>query len=303
MTTSRPTTEKEQKLWELEGRQPNSIKINGKWRQVQTLGPLGNALLIGGSFQKSFDNSGSPTEALAGGLADAFSAFTQQTFLTGVDSFLNIISDPARYAKSYVSSQIASVIPTFVGDVARATDTVERRTNEIFDKFVAKIPGVREELEPQITVLGEERKSIANPLETMIDPTRLSSAQSSPVISELRRLWDVGFKVSPTLLGDKAGYKGLTSQQNTDLWKKAGEITNEKLTSLISKPEYQKLPDDQKGKYVEKIADQSKLMARVGMVIELTDGLQGEELKAKLSELKKTGLMTSEVFNQYLKLR
>lgn len=162
---------------------------------------------------------------------------------------------------------------------------------------------MRETLEPQITVLGEEKKTVGNPLEVMADPTRPSPSKTSPVIEELRRLWNTGNKVSPTLLGDKAGYKGLTKEQNNELWKNAGEITNDKLESLFSKEAYQKLPDDQKGKVVSKITEQAKLMARVALVIELTKDLQGEELKAKLAELKSSGLLIRDVFDKYLELR
>lgn len=303
VTTSRPTGEKEQKLWELEGKQPNSIKIGGKWRQVQVLGPVGNLLLIGGGFQKAFDNSGSLSEAAATGLADASKSFTQQTFLTGVSNFIDAVSDPARSAKSVAGSTLASTVPTIIGDIARATDTKERRTEEIINKLQARIPGVRETLEPQVNVLGQERPTTGNPLEILADPTRPSPEQNTPVIQEIRRLWDAGYKVSPTLLGDSGGYKGLTKQQNTELWKKAGEITNEKLTSLFSKQEYQSLSDDQKGKIVSDVVDKSKVVARAGMVIQLTDGLQGSELLNKLSELKSTGLITKEVFDRYKELR
>lgn len=303
MTTARPTGEKEQKLWEIEGKQPNSIKIGGKWRQVQILGPVGNVMLIGGSFKKAFDNSGSPSEAISQGLADASKSFTQQTFLTGVSNFVDAISDPARSAKSVAGSTLASTIPTIISDVARATDTRERRANEIFEKFQARIPGVREGLEPQVDVLGQERETVGNPLEIMADPTRPSPAQSTPVISELRRLYDAGQKVSPTLLGDKAGYQGLTPQQNTEIWKKSGEITNAKLNSLFTKEEYQKFDEEQKGKIVNDVIDKSKISARAGMVLELTQDLQGEELKAKLSELKKSGLLTQQVFNLYLEIK
>lgn len=303
ITTARPTGEKEQKLWELEGKQANSIKIGGEWRQVQVLGPIGNMLLVGGSFQKAFNNSGSPSEAMSQGLADTFSAFTQQTFLTGISNFIDAISDPARSAKTVAGSTLASVIPTIVSDVARATDTKERRADEIFQKLQARIPGVREGLEPQVNVLGQERGTVGNPLEIMADPTRPSPTQATPVISELRRLWDNGQKVSPSLLGDKAGYKGLTPQQNTELWKKAGEITDAKLGSLFTKPEYQKLDEEAKGKIVNDVVGKSQTSARAGLAIELTQDLQGEELKAKLSELKKGGLLTQEVFNLYLKIR
>lgn len=303
VTTSRPTGEAEQKLWELEGKQPNSVKIGGKWRQVQVLGPLGNLLLIGGSFQKAFDSSGSPTEAMSQGLADASKSFTQQTFLTGVSNFIDAISDPARSAASVAGSTLASTIPTLVSDIGRAFDDKERRANTIFERFQARIPGVRESLQPQINVLGEERESVGNPLEILADPTRPSKAKESPVVDELRRLFNAGFKVSPTLLGDKKGYSSLTPQQNTELWKRAGEITNDKLNSLFSKSEYQALDDEKKGKVVDQIVDKSKVSARAEAVLKATQGLQGEQLKSKLQELKKSGLMSQEVFNLWQKVR
>lgn len=303
VTTSRPTGEKEQKLWELEGKQPNSIKIGDKWRQVQVLGPAGNLLLMGGSFQKAFNNSGSPSEAMAQGLADASQSFTQQTFLTGISNFIDAISDPARSASSVAGSTLASTIPTIISDTARATDTRERRANTIFEKFQARIPGIREGLQPQVNVLGQEKGTTGNPLEIMADPTRPSPTQDTPVIQEIRRLWDAGQKVSPSLLGDKSGYSVLTPQENTNLWKRAGEITNAKLNSLFKLEQYKSLSDEEKGKVVDNIVGKSQIAARVGMVIKLTEGLTGDALKTKLSELKRSGLMTKEVYSQFLELR
>jgi hypothetical protein len=302
ITTSRPTGEREQKLWELEGKQPNSIKLGGKWRQVQVLGPVGNVLLIGGGFQKAFNETGSPTEALSVGLADASQSFTQQTFLTGVSNFIDAISDPSRSASSVAGSTLASTVPTIVSDIARATDEKERRANTITDKFFARIPGVRQTLEPQVNVLGQE-KQLQNPLEIMLDPTRPLNTQDTPVINEFRRLADLGFKVSPTLLGDKNGYKSLTPEQNTQLWKRVGEITNSKLNNLFNTEDYNNLSDEEKGKKVESFVSKSQVNARAEMVINLTQGLKNEELKSKLSELKKSGLMTREVYNRYLEIK
>ena len=299
----RPTTEKEQKLWELEGRKANSIYINGKWRSPIVLGPAGNLLLIGGHFNQAFQESGSPTEALANAVSGSAKSFTEQTFLTGINSVVSALKDPERFATGYLGQMVASTVPTIVSDVARATDPLERRTETIPQKIQARIPIARRELEPQIDVLGREKQSIGNPLEILADPTRPSPDISNPTIQELRRLTNTGFKVSPTLLGDKKGYKGLTTQENTRLWKRAGEITTEKLESLFSKETYQKLADDQKGKLVEMVVNKSKTVARAEAVIELTQGLAGEELKKKLSGLKANELLTREVFNKYQELR
>ena len=299
----RPTTEKEQKLWELEGRKPNSVKIGDKWRSPIVLGPAGNLLLIGAHFNKAFQESGSPSEAMSKAVLGSGKSFTEQTFLTGINSAANALNDPERFAESYLGGLVASTIPTLVSDVARATDPLERRTENIQERLKARVPGLRKQLEPQVDVLGQERESVGNPLEILADPTRPFPERKSPVISELRRLTDEGFEVSPTLLGDKKGFKGLSQKENTQLWKRAGEITNEKLNNLFRNEKYLRLEDDEKGKIVEDFVDKAKLIARVEIAIELTDGLIGEELKAKLSELKTDGLLTREVYNKYIELR
>lgn len=299
----RPQTEREQELWKLEGRTPNSVKIGGKWRSPQILGPAGNLLLIGGHFQNQFSKSGSPTEAMMSALSGSAKSFTEQTFLRGVNQVVEALNDPARSAEGYLGSTLSSVIPTIVSDVARATDITERRSETILQRIQARIPILRQKLEPQITALGEEQRRAGNFLEVMADPTRPSKEFSTPVVQELRRLFNEGFKVSPTKLGDKRGFRSLTQEQNTDLWKRSGEITREKLARLFAHEEYQKLPDDLKAKKADDFVQKSKLVARVEKVLELTEGFSGQPLKDKLSELKKGGLLTREVYLKFMELR
>lgn len=299
----RPVGEREQKLWELEGRKPNSIKINGKWRSPIVFGPAGNLLLIGGHFKRALDESGSPTEALSKAVFGSAKSFSEQTFLTGINRAVEALTDPERSAQAYFDSLVASVVPTIVSDISRAMDPFERRAESTIEKVRARIPVAREGLEPQVDVLGRERESIGNPLEILIDPTRPSKDITNPVVSELRRLTSAGFSVSPTLLGDKKGFAGLTKNQNTTLWKNAGSIANDKLDALFKNEEYRRLADDDKAKVVESFIEKAKLYARVGMLIEITDGLGGDDLRKKLSEAKASGLMTSDVFRAYSELR
>jgi hypothetical protein len=150
--------------------------------------------------------------------------------------------------------------------------------------------------------LGQDIKT-QNPLEVMIDPTRPKKINETPVILELRRLWDAGFKVSPTLLGDKKGYDILISKENTELWEKTGRIINDKLNNLLVSEEYKKLDDEQKSKIIDDFINKSKITSRVEMVLKLTEGLKEKELKNKLIELKKSGLMTKEVFDLWQKIK
>ena len=302
VTLDRPTTEKELKLWEAEGRKPNSIKIGDKYRTIQILGPAGNLLLVGGHFQKALETSGSPTAALSSTLAGGAKSFTEQTFLKGINQVIDALNDPQRSGEGYLGSTLSSAIPTIISDVARATDGKERRTETILDRIKARLPLIRESLEPVVDVLGRD-VGTGNFLEVMADPTRPSKDVSIPVVKELRRLWDEGFEASPTLLGDKNGYKILTPEQNTALLKKAGEITQSKLANLFVLDEYKALDDEAKSKTIEKITDMAKVVARAGMVLELTEGLEGEALRQKLAELKAGKLLTQAVFTKYQELR
>ena len=299
----RPVGEKEQKLWELEGKKANSVLLDGKWRSPIVLGPAGILLLIGGHFRQAYKDTGSFTSAIQKALWGSAKTFTEQTFMVGTNAMMNALNDPERYGEDYLAKLVSSAIPTLASDIARASDPLERQAVGFGQRLKARIPGFRQTLEPQIDVLGQEIKTIGNPLEVLIDPTRPSSVKSTPVIYELRRLTDIDFKVSPTLLGDKRGFKSLTQKQNTKLWKRAGEITNYKLGKLFETREYQELPDDEKEKEVEDFISKSKRNARAELTVELTQGLTEENLIKELSRLKKDKFLTREVFDKYEEIR
>ena len=295
--------EREQELQKAEGVKNNAIKIGDKWRSPIVLGPAGNILLVGAHFQKALEEAGSPTEALSQAITGGAKSFTEQTFLTGLQDAINAITDPERYAKSYLPNLVASFVPTAVSDIARATDSLERRAETTTQRVQARIPGARRELEPQVDILGRERKSVGNALEILADPTRPSPDVSTPVTEELRQLMDEGFRISPTTLGDRKGFKALTQEENTRLWKFTGQIVSDKLEALFTRGEYQGADNEAKGKIIEKIVNQAKVNARAGMTIKLTDGLEGDELLKRLSELKAGGLLTAEVLKKYQELR
>jgi len=187
--------------------------------------------------------------------------------------------------------------------VAKSKDPKERRSESVLQRIQSRIPILREKLQPQVNILGQERDRVGNAFEVMLDPTRPSPNVSSSVTKELRRLTDAGYKVSPTLLGDRKGYDVLTQEQNTELWVMAGSITNEKLTNLFALKQYASMNKEDKTKTIESVVNLAKVNARAGMVLKLTEGLQGAELIAKLSELKTGGLVTEEVLNKYKELR
>jgi len=258
-----PDNERERKLWELEGRKPNSIKIGDKWRSAYILGPAGNVLLIGGYFQQALQSSGSPSEAIVTAMAGGAKSFTDQTFVTGMSRAVDAIKNPERSFESFFSSMAGSFVPTLLADIANATDIANRRTKGAGERIVSRVPGWRRTLEPRIDVFGQDLPRYGgNPLEVMIDPSRPAKIRQDVVVDEIRRLWNNNIRVSPTQLGSRDGYKSLTAEENTVLWRQAGKYAYQRLFDTIQQPEYKKWTDEWKGKAFEKHITTAKNLAR-----------------------------------------
>lgn len=315
ISLSFPETERERELWKAEGRTANSVKVGDKWLSLQVLGPLGPMILSGAYFKKAMEETGSPTEAMFAAMAGTLSSFFESTFLRGLDQFISAITDPARSASGFAASYVSSWIPTIINDIARATDSKERSTSAdklkdtIMNRIKSRLPGLRQSLEEQVDVLGADVNRLTGPgvrggVSQMLNPTRPSVDRSTPITEELRRLTDAGFDASPTRLGvKKTGYTNLTPEQNTELWRRAGELTNQKLNGLFKLPQYQRASDEEKTKIIKKITTQAQERARARMVLDVTRGLSGQALLTKLSEAKASGLLTEPVLAEYKKLR
>lgn len=298
MNLSYPENEKDRKLWELEGRSPNSVKIGDKERSVFVLGPLGNVLLIGGYFQQALQDEGSPTKAMIIAMSGGAKSFTEQTFVVGINRTIDAITDPERSFEKWFSNMAGSAVPTIVADIARATDDKSRRTEGPIQKIQSRIPSLAQKLEPRVDVLGQDLPRYGgNVLETIIDPTRPSKIRQDVVVDELRRLWDKDVKVSPTLLGDRNGYKILSQQENTQLWHRAGQLTYRNIFDLIQNPSYKNISDEEKGKLIDKAVKLSKDFARAEAVISIINSHPEKE-----QEMWDSKLLTIDVVNMMKKM-
>lgn len=222
---------------------------------------------------------------------------------------MNAFEDPQKNGERYIQSLAASVVPTISGDVARAVDGTDRRTSGGFvgktvEGIEAKIPGLRENLEPKVDVLGRDISLKAGPWEIMLDPTRPQKETETAVTRELRRLMEEGYTVSPTKLGKtKDGYAVLTPEQNTELWQQAGKLVNQKLTNLMLRKEYTMANDEERGKAIDKIVDYAKLTARALMLIEITDGLDKQATIAVIRKLRDGGFYNDDVMRRAKELQ
>lgn len=305
MNLQTPSSEKEREQWELEGRIPNSIKIGGKWRNVGVLGPLGMVLIVGGHLREGIDKTGSFAGGLAQSAAGFGSALTEQSFLSGVNRAIDAIKDPNRSFEGFASSLAGSIVPTLIADIARGMDQYERRPDGMVERIQSRIPGLRQGLEPKVDAFGKKVET-PNFLEVMADPTRPGNASADandPVVLELRRLMDADYPVTPTQLGPTAGYESLTPEQNTYLWKLAGQASRMEVERVMKSKQYARYDDEQKSQVLDKAVTDAKTEARARVVLKALQGLSDSEQKSKLAEMKDDGLLTRSVFDTYLSLK
>lgn len=302
ITLAYPTDPKEQARWDAEGRKENSILIDGKWRGLNTFGPPGNVIVLGGYYQKALQETGSQSSALAKTILTVPKTVLDQTFLKGFSSAIDALQQPDRYLETFVNGLAGSTVPTIVSDVAQATDPLQRRVGTDLslqstgEAIKARVPGLRETLPPKITALGQERQRIGNSLETLFDPSRPSISSSEPIIREGDRLAAQGYEVLPTKLGGKNGYNSLSDEENTQLLKMRGQLFKDKMSKVIEMPDYQTLTDKEKANIFNDFASKAADYARAKIIYDKIKGQEGETLKTSLKTFKKDGLLTQDVF-------
>lgn len=255
-----PTDQKTRDLWAAQGKQANSIKMGGRWRQLGSMGPAGTVLALGGYMTQAGETNAKGVSQLSAGIFGAVKSLADQTYLQGISSVAGAVNDPARSFNTYVKNQAASIIPTGVGTIARATDPLQRQTNTIGDAIAAKVPGLREGLTQKLDGFGNPLQRQGSVAENLVDPTRPSGPNpgtNPALLTELNRLATAGNTTFPDQSKDKTIGSGkdqitLTPDQVNARRGAVGPQLQDAWNKIIATPEYQALSDTNKSKALDK---------------------------------------------------
>lgn len=171
------------------GWKPYSVKVNGQYidgyLRMAPIGPLIGLTVDGAEFAAYMTHE--ERDQWARMLAFSFASnVTNQTFMTGVTNFVNVLQDPSRYGQNYFESLAASVIPGIVGQTAADMDPLLREIHGMRDAMIARIPWMREGLMPKPDLFGQP---IASPERLWIgSPFSVSAASTDKVRTEASRL-------------------------------------------------------------------------------------------------------------------
>jgi len=262
LMTGQPKDAKEAELWRMEGKQGNSVFINGKWRNINSIGPQPLILLAGGKATELGRGESSVGEFGASLVKD----YTDQTFLAGVQQPLQAVSDPARYGQSYLQSTASSFVPNIVADTSKALDPNMRETDGVAQAVQSRIPIARNQLPIRRDVFGQPVAQEPTGAMAYVDLFNSRAPKSNDVVSELTRLNELGLNATPsrltknqTIAGEK---KEMSKAELSDLNAKMGPEVENAIRKLIETPEYQQLADEDKKDAISKITTSTRKIVR-----------------------------------------
>lgn len=247
ITGQPPEDPNERRLWYMQGKQPYAVKIGDRWVSFSRLEPFG--MLVGGAAdfhdilnKVSSDEAETIWAALVSSIAKNL---TSKTYLRGISDFINMMTEPERYAETYFQRFISTVmVPTGIAYTAKALDDRRRQVNSLGDAVKSRLPGLRETLPEMLDIKGDPMMEVGSGLYRMVSPAYLSDVKNDKVATELST-YDVSFPAA------SKKFRGveLSPETHAELVKAMGKPTYLALERIVNSKAYQAMPDEAR-KYV-----------------------------------------------------
>ena len=263
ITGGAPSDPKKARLMYADGWQPYSFKVGDRYISYARMDPFSTTLGVAanmatlpeGMSDKQRENMGTML------VASIMSNLASKTWLSGISSLTEGLSDPQRYAENWVERTVSSfAVPAGVAGMARQIDPVLREREGVGEAVQARIPGMTQDLYPRRDVFGEaiELDSLGP---DFISPFWQSQSKDDPVVAEMlrinQRVSKVGRQFSQD--GERLDY----SREQYDRYQEiSGRLTYNRLLALIASPGYSAVSDTQKRKMAQKAIGNARKTAR-----------------------------------------
>ncbi len=162
ITGAPPKSPAERDAFYRAGKLPYALKIGDKWVSYQRLEPFNQILVQVANVVDAINNKESEgqIDKIASNLVTSIGAnLVSQTFLTGLSSAIDAITDPERYGEYWLQNQLTAAIPGSgtLRIAAQMVDTTIRQPQNIGQSAQAIIPGLSQNVPAKINTLGQEQ--------------------------------------------------------------------------------------------------------------------------------------------------
>ena len=259
------------------GIKPYSIKIGDKTYTYDWAQPLGTSAAMVADTVKSLKNA-KDTEgkvaAILEGVQSGASVLLDQSFVSGIrnlfeeDNLINALIEAGFNEGAKFTPQFLSQLAQLQDDTARTSYVYNNIPQTAINKVKAKIPGLRETLEPSVDVLGREVKTDNSVGNVMFNPTNTATARTTEGAEEMYRVYKAtGEKsaiaqVAPYYFNVGSEKVVLTPKQRTQYQKTIGKIASDGVENLIDNKAYKNLPDTDKAKILAELYSYGNAVAK-----------------------------------------
>lgn len=194
VTGSGPSDPQERENLVRQGWQPYSVKVGDKWVAYNRLEPVGTTFSLGADLVDAYRNATADEADLELAARSAMlavaNATISKTYMSGMASFIEAVSDPQRYGQSWAAKIAGSMVPSGVAAIARAEDPSMRAASDMVDGVLRRSPWHNQDLPKVYDIWGRERK-YSSPMGgawDFLSPIRVSEDKAEPIDNELERL-------------------------------------------------------------------------------------------------------------------
>lgn len=243
----------------LRNSQYNAIRLGNKWISTDWLGPLAIPV-TSMMYARKYGQKGWPervfqySKGVGSGVLNLPVVSDIYDTIKGVafkkDQTLNEMSGSTF---DYLTSQIYSrLVPSFLSDLAKATDSKERKATTGLQSIQAKIPGLRQGLPEKRNIFGEELKS-EPAISTILFGSRVKTDKETALVKEINRVSNAVDKGTSFTDWDKSSSKTLgqfKEKVGQEKYNEAKTRYGQELKSLLeretSTEKYRRMTDEDK---------------------------------------------------------
>lgn len=259
------------------GIKPYSIKIGDKTFTYDWAQPLGTTAAMVTDTVNSLKNAKdteSKATAILNGLQSGASVLLDQSFVSGIrnlfeeDNLINALIETGFNEGTKFTPQFLSQIAQLQDDTARTSYVYNNMPQTAVNKIKAKIPGLRQTLEPSVDVLGREVKTDNSIFNILLNPTNTGKANTTKEAQEMYNVYkETGDKatiapVAPYYITVDKEKIILSPKQRTEYQKTTGQIALDSIDNLLKNNSYNKSKPEEKAEILKEVYSYANAVAK-----------------------------------------
>jgi hypothetical protein len=189
------------------------------------------------------------------------SNFLSQTYMSSLSDLMNMLSEPERYAGSFIEKIGAALVTPMSAATRTAAQLVDRTVREpqgFVDQLKSGIPGLSKQVQPKVATIGGdvERNNIP------WFPINSTPSQDTTLTRELNRLeYNFGQVTNRLDIGGKDPVE-LTPKDYTTLKRLFSEMVEKNIKSLLISPAYLNANDEYRKSLLDKAVSNARDTSR-----------------------------------------